>query len=853
MAGKRTKEQNEYYDVNLTDGYPLARRVSYKKKRSNDFRWAKESINYIDTFYDSKVSRGRRNNNFENYELVNGRGVMFLDRMKKETDKVYTTIRGEKVSFDIDTVHHYPVINQVVQGLLGEMYKRHLVPMVKDYSIHSRNIYKERRDDLVSQWVNQTFIQPLQEQVVMELGGPEAIMQMPPNQQQQAQAYIQEKVEALSPEHIKDYLESGFMSPIERVGSEILTYSMAAYDVKNRTDKGFEHALPVGSEYYFVGIRNKRPRFDLINPVYFNWGGSQNVEKVEDGEWCIYEQYVTFADFLNDWGQELKRSDYKDLENILSNLGEEDVAAETRREILREYSVNPEAFAEIDQTTVEGQRMIGSLYRRFSRKFGEDVGKWKIRLAHVCWRAAAKHKLVYRKDPVTGEETSFYAGENYREDPLKGDYEVIEFWANEVWEGYKVGYGSDGLFLGIQRIPHQLRSADYPFEPKLPYVGGHYNPLMGNTAVSSLVDLGKKFQYDFDVEHARLRRDMGLNVGKVMLMLMDYIPEGWDYVDFIKSIHEHKLAPIQIPEGSVAHQYIGQMFKDIDMSTAIDIAQRIQLLRYYQDQIAISMYYNPSRLGQISPYVPVTNNQQNIVQSANQTEKLFKMHEEIVVRALNIHLESMKTAIDLDETFMTRVLSDVSLAYIRNNPEKVWNSEWAVFVTTSINDMEELSQMKELALSFAQNGYSPLDIALMRQARSMGELIDVLREVEKRRMEQIQAQAQSAQEQQQQMMALQAEMDQMRAAMERQQMIEGKEMDYERSIDTARAANEWRVQQWDIDNDNQSDLVEKEEAKQKADRQENAADRAFQRSENEKDRELERLKLKSSNSQSKSK
>jgi hypothetical protein len=318
------------------------------------------------------------------------------------------------------------------------------------------------------------------------------------------------------------------------------------------------------------------------------------------------------------------------------------------------------------------------------------------------------------------------------------------------------------------------------------------------------------------------------------MFLAEYIPEGFTMPEFIKLIHEHKLAPIHFPEGSLPPQFAAQMFKDIDMSTAVDIAQRIQLLRYYQDQTAISMYYNPSRLGQISPYVPVSNNQQNIVQSANQTEKLFTTHDEIVVRALNGLLNAALSAARKNPKYLENILSDASMAVLETNTDLLKFAEFDVFVTTSINDIENLQQMKQVALGMSHTEGNTLQIAKILEAKSMSQLIKYLEEDEERKMKLMQQQNAAQQEMQQQQMEFQKMLEEFKSTMRMRE----KEIDYKKAIDAAHVSNQSWVAQYDINENSINDANERATQERAHDLIKQEREQQFKAKEAEKERRL---------------
>src|SRR5690606_17834790 len=98
-----------------------------------------------------------------------------------------------------------------------------------------------------------------------------------------------------------------------------------------------------------------------------------------------------------------------------------------------------------------------------------------------------------------------------------------------------------------------------------------------------------------------------------------------------------------------------------------NIAQSIEYLEYLRNQVALSMSYNPSRLGLQGPTVPVTNNQQNIIQSSYQTNDIFSGHNKIVENLLNVVVNISRDVLRENENLAAYILDDLSVADLNLN------------------------------------------------------------------------------------------------------------------------------------------------------------------------------------------
>ena len=832
----------EYYDDKYTlTTYPLSRRLSYKKKVEADFRAAKECIDYIDQFWLSEESNKEREELLENYQLANGNGDAFIKRRIKDSEIKYK-IGKKEVTFSLDNVKHLPLINQIVQGLLGEFYKRYLRFTVKDFSRWSANQEKQRRKEMLGQWLTQQFVEPIRDGLVAQFGGIEAVQQLPQEQQQQVVEQINAQVEQMTPDNIKSYFKTTYASTLDIDGQKLLNGHIKKLDILDKTYVGAEHGIISAKEVYYVGIRNNRPVYENVNVMYHKFGGGRDNTRAETADWNLYEMQMTLSEFLNSFGSLItKKSQWEKLGRIIGQLGGGDIAEEVNRRIIGEYSLNPEAFEHIDQSTQEGQAAIVSLYNNAWSLFSGAASSFTMRVCHFTWMWPMALTLVRRYNASEDKVEEFYADETYKLDKLKGDLSTVKIWVNQVWEGYKIGYGSgkDTLYLGIQPIPHQYRSSKYPFEVYHPYVGGTYNTLMNNDINTSLVSLGKEYNFNFDLEHARLNRDLAGNLGKVMLMLFDYVPEDIGLVGFIKMIHEHKIAPIEMPEAAPIMQNIGQMFKEVDMSTAVDVAQRIQLLRYYQDQTAISMYYNPSRLGQISPYVPVSNNQQNIAQSANQTEKIFKVHEQIVLRSINALMDVVLYCVREFDDYYQEILTDVEMGELMLTRDMLSFSQFNVFATSDINDLDNLQTFKNISLQpMLQNQVPAIFVARVIEAKSLSEVIQILSELEQYKAEQMAAASNASKEEAENERKFKLQIEKIKSDASKTL----KQMEIDKDLRVAAIEREQWVTQRDIDGNKRNDEVDAKIVEMIAKEEEADKQREFEAKENEKDRQL-KLKL----------
>lgn len=767
-------------------------RYTYAEKSKSNFKWAEEVIDYYDYYYggvDSDLLKKQEKYKV-NYDFANGRA----DIGKAYKDLVSFYLEKEKIDIGLNNVHHYPIINQITQGMYGQWSKRPLEPRVYDASGSAMTEKKREHAKLIQNYLQQELINPeinrITQQYFIE-NNIEDPYSLTIEEQQQMEADLQNRIQSgLS--DIKQYMDKGYRSPSSIQAQKLTNYLMKDLRIKETCDMNFEHLLCTGEVYFYTGIRHNRPVFEKVNPMWFTWGGSQNTEFCEDGEYCKYVQYLKVSDFFNRYGDILTPSQVNKVSDLISfgkGSGYNYDSGAFKGEVILEVD---RAFGGVenmssDFKTRKGQSEIAALYAKVAQNLGvtrKELDNATVRETHITWKSLRKLKSIKRL--VNGRVMHYYRDEHYEFDPLKGDIEEKTIWVPEIWEGRKFGT-EDGLYIDKRRLPYQYRNINNPFDVKHPYFGQKLNNLSGNSENVSLVDLGKVWNIDFDIMQARLKEKLATDVGKVFLMLLDLIPEGYTTAQWLTAVKYGKIAPIQIKEIAGQAGITPQMIKEIDLSQTIEIDKMMGALQYYQTQTAISMYYNPSMLGQISPYVTASNNQQNIQQSNNQTEKIFSSYSSIIERALNGLLKAARIAYKENDEILRWILDDGSVAELKLDHEMLDRSEMGLFLTNDYADIQAVEFLKNNILALMQNQYPMTAIIKILASKSAGEILQIVEEEQKKieeaqqnKFEQDMQMQQQNNEMQMQMQQLQTQVKMLMQEKDLQAKIQAVELDREK-------------------------------------------------------------------------
>lgn len=796
--------------TNRDDGR-IKRRVSYSKKVANNFERAKDIMDAYDNYYGYYRNRDNISKFDMNYDLFNGRL-----NVEKYRDHSSYTIKGEKIKLSDYPIVHYPLISQVANTMHGELMNRPFVASVADNSPLKKTLYTKQRNQLILDWFQNNIIAPAQNAATLEWmqrNNVQDVFSLSPEQQQEMQMQIQEQLNNQIPDDIINFMSNEFQSPTQKVLQKIMDAHVRIDDIVGKSHEGGKHAIITGREVYRIIEENETPKFDLINPKHFMWGGSQNTEWFQDGVWCRYEEWLLYEDLMQRFGQDLVNADIKQLEALAEPMGgfRDDPIKDGRYDNIRratryEISVNTDEYiqkyGEVNVKTKEGQakmvQIMNNVANKYGMEYGYAFGNYGFRVSHFNWKDQRKLKRVSRLED--GEIRKYWLDETYEKQPE--DIDIKEVWVNETWEGYKIGTTSDPIYTRIRRIPWQFTSINNPYTAELCYYGKDYNTHMNNSDNIAHIDRGKPWQLEFDTEMAALKHDLKTNVGKVFTMVMDMKPDNYNLQEWIDMIRNFHILPIN-PNKQGLNRIDPALIREVDLSKMSDISARIQLLEYAKNNMVQDMFFSQSRIGAVGQYATQANIQSNNSASFNQTENFFSTHRKIIDKALTGYLKLLRYSARKNPEKYENVLDDVSMAYLKTMP--AWNPDIDVTVSGSGRELQELERLRQLMLSLTQNGMQPDTIVKLALADNKTDILDIIEQDKTERMEQMQ---------QQQMMQQQMQQQQLQAQLQEKQMEQ--EAQYKIHLEKLRSQEERTAidslkfqKQADVDNNNMADTIEK--------------------------------------------
>ncbi len=702
-------------------------------------KWQEDCVNYI--IGEGNVTSGGNSTSYYGelqtyYNLYNS---IFDEKDFKSITNPFKVEDGFPA-----TPHDFNIIRPKVDLLIGEETKRPLNFRVIRTSQEATSEMQEKEKQMILQYIEAAITARMS--------------------QEEAQQFQQQlkSGEVMPPEQIAKYMDKDYKDIVENTAYHTLTYLRERLDLDNEFIKGWKDGLISGREIYYVGVLNAEPYVERVNPIYFSYDKSPDLEFIEDGSWCCRKMRMPITEVYDRYYDKLEEKDLDKLEEMIGSTPGRNLG---------------------DRSPID----MGIQLRIYDNPIFEGSGKSLVNVWHCCWKSFKKIFYVTTTDDA-GQPQINIVDETYQ--PVGNEISVEPDWIVEVWEGYRAG---NDLYFGIQPIEYQHVSIDNPNSQKLPYCGAIYSNT--NSKPRSLVSILKPLQYMYIVLWYRLELAIARDKGKVVNMDITQIPKSMNispakWMHYLSSVGVNFINPYEegwnIPgrEGGKPAQFNQITALDLTMSNVI--AEYIQLMDKIEELAGTISGITQQREGAVSSSEMVGNVERSVVQSSHITEPLFWVHNQCKRRVLNMLLNTAKGA--WEETGKQK------LQYIFDNGEraflditpKFYYEDMDVFVSDTSKDLENIQKLQQLIQPAMQNGASLLEAAEILTNDNFNIIKQKLKDMQTRQ-EQMQQQQQEAEaQQQQQLQQMQNE------AKQQELMLQEAQMD---------------LQRYQIDQDNQTKIA----------------------------------------------
>lgn len=687
-----------------TKSFPAQKLPMSKKTQA----WKEACVDYVVGAGDSGFGGNGRSRSDEMqtyYDLYNS--------IYNEKDLKYVTNPFKQDDGFPAMAQDYNIIKPYVDQLLGEETKRPF------------NFHPQRTSDIAASEMQEKAKEMLMDYIQATIASKLSPEQAARYEQALATGEIQ------TPEAIAKYLQKDYKDIAETEAYHALQFLKRKLNLTHEFYKGWKDALIGGEEIYYIGVINGDPYVERVNPMYFDYEHSLDLEFIDDAAWCRRKMIMSATEIYDRFYDKMSE---RQLNELLELIDQRPGAGN-----------NPE----IRKTSIDYESIKLHKINSFTdNPFDID----HIVVYHCCWKSFKKIGFITLLNPETGEAEEFQVDEDYK---VTGTEQSVEWdWIIEVWEGYRIG---DDMYIGIQPIEYQHISADNPNSQKLPYTGVVYNNT--NSKPRSLVSMMKPLQYMYIVVWYRLELALSRDKGKVAVMDITQIPKSMN-IDVNKWMHYLSALGVafinpydegwDIPgrEGGKPSQFNQLSSWDLTMSNVI--AEYIQLMQKIEDMVAKLTGITPQRQGQIAASELVSNANTAVNMSYHITEPWFWNHNQVKRRVLTMLLNTSKAAWKDSKKYLNYILDDATRAFVQLS-DNFFYEDMDIFVDDSTKNQQYIDQLKQLLQPAMQNGASLLDIAEIITLDNMSMIKNRLEEIEQKRMEQMQQQQQAEQQAQQQM------------------------------------------------------------------------------------------------------
>lgn len=732
-------------------------RIGYSSKSK---KWRKDNIDHADkySFYTNEKVRNTIENRVINLNLYNG--ILSMDDVSNTLNP-----HGLKQNFSMEKIPHKPILVPKIDILVGEEINRKFDWFATVTNPDAISLKEKEKAKVVKSKLNSIMEQNLSKEE------------------------LEEEMKSLD-----RFLRYEWQDMRERMANQLLKHYYAEQNFDRKFNEGFKEALIMGEEIYRCDVIGKEPILEKLNPLKVHTVRSGNSNLIEDSDLIIIEDHWSPGRIIDTFHEELKNKDIDYISQVNNKSESGKYTTDDENHLLLRDNASHLVDSYLDYAEINGHS--------FTSNYTDSTGN--VRVLSVLWRSLKKIKKVKFYDEF-GETQEKIVSEEYILDKGRGEEEKI-YWVNEWWEGYKIGKDT---YIRMRPRPIQYNRLNNPSKCHPGVVGEVYNTNQG--VAVSLVDRMKNYQYLYDVIWDRLNKAIAKNLGKILLLDIAVVPDGWEPEKWLAQATNMGLGLVDgfkegnagVSQGKIAGNLNGATnTRAIDLETGNYIQQHIQLLEFIKSEMGEIAGVNKQREGQISNRETVGGVERAVSQSSHITEWWFLKHEDVKKRVLAVFLETAKHALKGGNKKIQYIADDMAKVILDIDGDTLNEADYGITITTSNITKQLKDSMTQLAQAFMQNGGSFSTIIDIMTSPSIA---DMRKKIEYQESENKRAAAENEKAGQEQAQAsMQAEMQ----VRQEEQMLKKYEIDLKAETEIQKAV---------INNSNEQGPTELDVKKQKDD------------------------------------
>lgn len=702
----------------LMDSILFSDRVSYFQKSKNDFEWVKRKAEAFINFYPDNFGQDYLDRVEDNYRVLAGRAPKnYKDNKAKELQEMMQ-VRGETkkgtapYSRGID---YYDTVSPIILSQLGDQQRRDFKLIATDSSSKTRNYIKDLTAKTVSQYFENKFIKPGEQQAMMQVAAQFGITDpytLSPEEQQEFQAQVQQQMQndtTLS--ELRKMLQTGPQGIYERQTQEFADYLAVVLDVKRITDQNYYHSYATGGQVYATDLHQNQPFFERVDLTQYYTFSSKQEMFVDKNPIHKRTMYLHPSEIWTRWGDEFDTpAKLKEFDNLINyQLGKSNANDSTSRShdaeggrLMGTISTTDIAdMRSMDLRTKDGQLRYSNLLKKYVYN-GKSTRHEFLKVVHLVFLTRRKMYYVLHRFP-NGNVRWMWHDESYEFDRRKGDLKKHIYWAPVYWEVYAIGEEPEPIYIKPQRCRMQYRNPENPFEVHSPYIGAFYFKMNEDSyeTIATPIDKSMQYVHDINVAFRHIKERQATDIGKAMLVALDAKPEGWSWGQFMAMVRALKVIPVDTKRTGMSDAALN-MFKQVDLGNMFDIVQHINYIQFLTTKLVEVLLSTQARQGAVPASTSVTNNMQNMQRSYAMTSNMTVWHDWIVERLMERLMHLGKYAVKKGNGFLRYALSNQSIGSIDLDPEILQSIKEAVRISSDPQDIDMVELGKNILAPFMQ-------------------------------------------------------------------------------------------------------------------------------------------------------
>lgn len=694
--------------------------------------WYKKNIDVGVSIVDYDKDQGLRSDRAERISNIN----LFNDIVNPKEIEAVVNPYNIPGKFP-DTYRNYPVSNSSLNLLFGEERRRIFNPT--SFIINSDILNSEQ------EVINDKFKNLINEQVL----NPEF------DQEQSKKAIM----------NLDKWRKFTYQDTYERMSNQVIQYFMNGTDIREHWSKNFEDLLIQGEEIASIDILGGSVVFERLNPLdVYTFRSDANSYKVEDADWICVSKFLPIGEVIDNYHDYLSNKDRKALQEIL-------IKQTTGSKLFPDGQIKADNYNIDDVVKQIGLDKIIYGGNEGVKSVGRDYdSNGNVRVTRVLWKGQRRIGVLEYKDEE-GNDQKKYIDEKYKADAERGE-KIKWIYISEWYEGTKVG-GDTYLKYGPR--PVQFRDPDNPSKCHPGIVGNILNT--NSSKAKSLLSYMKPYQLLYNFFMYRLQQDIMKYQGNIARFNTSMVPDNWSMDKVMYYMQQFGLL-VEDPmneglEGAAQGKLAGGIGYNPGGNLQIGdpnlIMVGMQMLDMLKQEIADISGVTPQRKGAIENRETKGGVERSVMQSSNNTEKYYSIHDNYKLRCLKIIIGTCAIAWKDKKEKRAFLMDDGTKSILDFDGPKFRLGTYGIAVGSSSDVTDMMNDIKALAQPFMQNSGSIAAIIDMYMTKSPASL--------KRKMEQFEEDVQERQKEseERQLQGQQAQIDAMKE-------VEAAKLEHERLL-----------------------------------------------------------------------